>query len=111
MAASLFAQLVEEAPFTLKEWAKLLHTTERTLRRHLDNDQSFAPLQADRIIKLAEVVARGEEVFGDLPRFEGYLRSTIPALNNQQPLSLLDASAGINQVLAAIGRIEHGILA
>ncbi|WP_396632899.1 antitoxin Xre/MbcA/ParS toxin-binding domain-containing protein [Maribacter sp. R86514] len=53
----------------------------------------------------------GESVFEDKTNFEKWLKTKSKALGGITPESLLKSSRGVQKVMYALGRIEHGILA
>ena len=95
---------------TALDMARILHTSDRTMRRYTD-ESLLNPEQSERLIELAKLYAHGIDVFGSSARFRRWLNSTILSLGNQRPLDLLDTSVGISLVDDTLGRIEHGIAA
>ncbi|MFV0605015.1 MAG: antitoxin Xre/MbcA/ParS toxin-binding domain-containing protein [Niabella sp.] len=95
---------------TAVEMAGIIHTTDRTLRRYTST-QRLNPEQSERVIELATLYARGEEVFEGLNNFKLWMNTPVIALDNKKPKDFLDTSIGINYLLNELGRIEHGIFA
>jgi putative toxin-antitoxin system antitoxin component (TIGR02293 family) len=58
---------------------------------------------------IAEVAARGSEVFEDKEKFIGWLNMPSVAFAQKTPLSLLNSKFGVDMVLDELGRIEHGV--
>jgi putative toxin-antitoxin system antitoxin component (TIGR02293 family) len=104
-----FNTLLDKGPFSLKEWAHLLHLSERTIYRYESGNKSFDPLQSDRIIEIERLNRKGSELFGDMARFKAWLISPSMALGGVSPMQLLDSQAGITLVQDELGRIAHGI--
>lgn len=92
------------------EIADVLHTTDRTLRRYT-SAQKLNPEQSERLIELARLYARGEEVFEGLENFKTWMAAPVGALGNKKPKEFLDTSIGIDLLLEELGRIEYGIFA
>jgi len=95
---------------TKTELALALGIPERTLARRkkeglLTSDESA------KLIRLARVVERAEEVFEDMPVTIDWLKSPNAALSGETPLSLLDTDIGAESVLDTLGRIAHGVFA
>jgi len=95
---------------TKTELAVALGIPERTLARRkkeglLTSDESA------KLIRLARVVERAEEVFEDMPATIDWLKSPNTALAGETPLSLLDTDIGAESVLDTLGRIAHGVFA
>jgi len=102
--------IVEIAGLTLIEISNIIRTSDRTLRRYTAKHKLNAE-QSERVIELAKLYSRGEEVFGNLDAFKEWMNSTVLALGNKKPISFLDTSMGIEMLLNELGRIEHGIFA
>jgi len=107
----LFEDIVKSSSYTLKEWSKFLHLTERTIQRYKKEKRKFEPLQSERIIEITKLNFKGKKVFGSKVNFEEWMNSKIIALGNVRPIELLDSSFGIDLIIDELGRIEHGILA
>ena len=102
--------LVEVTGIGNSEMAGIVRTSERTLRRYSANQKLNAE-QSERVIELAKVYSRGEEVFGSLDAFREWMNGAVFALGNKKPKELLDTSLGIEMLMDELGRIEHGIFA
>jgi putative toxin-antitoxin system antitoxin component (TIGR02293 family) len=63
------------------------------------------------LLRLARVVARGEEVFEDLDASIDWLKSSHASFGGATPLSLLDTDIGAEGVMDTLGRIEQGVFA
>lgn len=66
---------------------------------------------SERLFEIAEVYAKGFEVFGNEKKFARWLNKKSIALGNQTPFSLLDTSYGVQLILNEIERIDFGIFA
>ena len=102
--------LLEVTGINATEMAAIIRTSDRTLRRYLPK-QKLNPEQSERVIELAKVYSRGEEVFGTLDAFCEWMTSSVLALGNKKPKEFLDTSMGIEMLMEELGRIEHGIFA
>lgn len=108
---SLFQSVVKQGLFTLKDWSKFLHITERTIQRYKKEKKNFEPIQSERIIEIAKLQSKGISVFGSAQNFNQWLNSKIVALGGLKPIEYLDSSFGVDILMDELGRIEHGILA
>ncbi len=106
-----FKKIADKVPFTQKEWADILHLSERTLQRYAKENGSFNFSVADRILQIDKVIKRGIEVFGNLDKFINWIRDNPYMLEGRLSVQSLASFEGINKVLTQLGRIEHGILA
>ena len=102
--------LAEVTGISISEMSNLIRTSDRTLRRYSPK-QRLDPEQSERVIELAKVYSRGEEVFGTMDAFKEWMNSTVMALGNKRPKEYLDTSLGIEILMDELGRIEHGIFA
>ena len=102
--------LVEVTGINAAEMAGIVRTSDRTLRRYSANQKLNAE-QSERVIELAKVYSRGEEVFGSIDAFRGWMNGAVLALGNKKPKEFLDTSLGIEMLMDELGRIEHGIFA
>jgi putative toxin-antitoxin system antitoxin component (TIGR02293 family) len=94
---------------SLSQIAKLLPITERTIQRYSPK-QRFNRVVSEQVLQIAEVTARGAEVFGDRERLLSWMNSPSTALGNRTPASLLSSRFGTEMVLDELGRLEHGII-
>lgn len=106
------AALVHLANFLdlkVAEMADLLPVTERTIQRY-SRWKRFSPVVSEHILAVAEVAARGVEVFENKEKFLAWMRHPSRALGNETPTSLLGSRFGAQMVLDELGRIEHGVV-
>jgi putative toxin-antitoxin system antitoxin component (TIGR02293 family) len=92
------------------EIAELLPVGERTIQRY-SKTRRFKSSVSEHILQIAEVAARGEEVFGEKEKFLAWLNLPSAALGSTTPGDLLSSRFGAELVLDELGRIEHGVLA
>lgn len=104
-----FQKIASKVDFTQKEWADILHISERTLQRYARDNGSFSSGVIDRIYQINKVFQRGKEVFGSFQKFNFWLRNDPYMLEGRLSLHSLASIEGINNVLIQLGRIEHGI--
>lgn len=106
-----FIDFVNNGPFSLPEWSKYLHISERTMQRYQKENKTFELPQSEKIVELAIFYERGVKVFGDKTKFDTWLGLNNIALHNYKPKDLLDSSFGIQWLNEILTRIEHGIFA
>ncbi len=106
-----FQGLFQETAFSLNEWSKILHLSERTMQRYESENKSFDPVQSEKIIQIAMLHKYGISVFGNAQNFHTWLYSKSIAMGGILPKELLDSSIGIGLIKDELGRIEHGVLA
>ena len=102
-------RLVGYLEFSIDQMAEILPVTKRTIQRY-SRKQRFNRVVSEQIITIAEVTARGSVVFESKDDFLAWIRSSIKALGNRTPCSLLGSRFGTEMVLDELGRMEHGVL-
>lgn len=82
-------------------------------KRTLDNYKPTERLRlyiSDRLIHLAELYAKGKEIFESFQHFNEWLNRPSIDLQSQKPIDLIHSRKGVDEILHVLGRIEHGIL-
>jgi putative toxin-antitoxin system antitoxin component (TIGR02293 family) len=102
--------LTKTMRITQSDLAAALGIPERTLARRKKEGLLHSEESA-KLVRLARVVERAEEVFENLDAALDWLKSNNAALSGVTPLSLLDTDIGAEAVLDTLGRIEHGVFA
>ena len=108
---SEFKKIADKAPFTLSEWASILHISERTLQRYAKNNGAFATINAERALQIANVIQEGKKTFGKTDMFYSWLKTNPTMPEGQLSINSLYSAQGIQMVLIQLGRIQYGILA
>ncbi len=106
-----FKKIADKVPFTLAEWASILHVSERTLQRYAKSNSSFAPINAERISLIETVIKEAKITFGKVENFYNWLKRNPYMLEANISIQSLSTYEGIQNVLTQMGRIQHGILA
>lgn len=88
--------------------ARFLHLKKRTLARRR-RERRLTADESERLVRLARVAARAEEVLADRPSALRWIRKPNRALGHVPPIELLDTDLGLDAVLNVLGRIEHGV--
>lgn len=82
-----------------------------TIERRLRLGEALSAEESDRVSRVAKVVRRAVEVFGDDAQGKAWMCDTISSLGGKTPLSLLDTMEGYELVVATLYRIEYGVYA
>ena len=106
-----FFNFTKKFPFSMQEWADLLHISSKTLSRYQKEEKTFDAVQSEKIIQIQILYARGEDVFGSSDNFMIWLQTESLALGRKKPQYFLGNSFGINFLMDELTRIEHGVLA
>jgi|GEM_PF-1460139 len=81
----------------------------RTTLINKKGDDRFDPSTSERIMRLAELLCYGREVFESREIFNIWIRIPSSALGGKSPLDMLDTLYGIEEVKKELGRIEYGV--
>lgn len=77
----------------------------------LSKKDVFDQETSERIYEIAQIYAIGQEVFGDIDRFNDWLNSVSIPLGGVTPFSLLDTSFGVDLIKKELSRIDYGLFA
>jgi putative toxin-antitoxin system antitoxin component (TIGR02293 family) len=94
--------------FSQKDFAKLISISPKTLQRYKE-DQKLNSNISENVLKIAELVAKGVNVFGSKDKFLAWLQNPNLALYNKKPIDLLENKYGLELVFDELIRIEYGI--
>ena len=108
ISAAAVDALTASVGVTQSQLAAALGISERTLARR-KKEGTLNSEESAKVVRLARVVERAEEVFEDLDTSLEWLKAPNAALGGATPLSLLDTDIGAEGVLDTLGRIEHGV--
>ncbi|HUM46517.1 MAG TPA: DUF2384 domain-containing protein [Chitinophagales bacterium] len=98
----------EHLSISMSKMSELLHTSQRTFQRKKKND-IMSPYISEQTIEIAQIVARGIEIFGTKEEFNNWLGTPLLAFGNQPPLNYLDTTFGTQFILKELGRLQHGV--
>jgi putative toxin-antitoxin system antitoxin component (TIGR02293 family) len=102
------SHLAKHLSIPVREMVNLLPVSDRTLQRYTSKKHLNRPT-SEQVIQIAEVVARGTEVFGNKDKFLAWINLPNAALSNETPYTLLKSRFGAEMVIDELGRIEHGV--
>ena len=108
ISKTALTHLAKYLSLSWKQIATLLPVTERTLQRYTSN-QHLNLAVSEQILKIAEVVAKGTDVFGNREKFLAWMNQPCTALSNNTPFSMLGSRFGIEMIFDELGRIEYGV--
>jgi len=88
---------------------RIIESNERTAQRRREQGTLTAE-ESDRIARIARVIQRAIEAFGDKDQAREWIKRPNRALRSFAPLGLLGTDAGAALVTDELGRIEYGDL-
>ena len=106
---SNFQRIARKLPITLKEWALILHLSERTLQRYAQNNTSFDGIYSDRLLQINELMDLGLSTFVSGDAFYDWLKKDKVILGYPLNFSSLYSSQGIQMLIDEVGRIQMGV--
>ena len=104
-----FEKIMALVPFTQKEWANILHLSERTLQRYSKDNNSFEGIYVDRILQLEQLIQIGLETFVDAEALYRWLHREKKVLGHVINFESLYSTQGIQDIIDEIGRIQYGV--
>lgn len=109
--AIAFFDLADLSGFKREEVARLFDTSLKTLLRYRDTNRKLSPATGELVLKMLALFRHGEEVFGSISEFGGWLSTAAYGLGNQIPFELMQTSGGIDLIDDELSRIKYGALA
>ena len=106
-----FKKVADKVPFTMAEWAAILHVSERTIQRYAKANHSFAPINAERITLIEKILKEAKITFGNTDKFYHWLKRNPYMMEGNLSIHSLSTYEGIQNVMTQLGRIQHGIFA
>lgn len=106
---SRLKKLFSKVPFTRKEWAFVLHLSERTLQRYALENKNFEGIYVDRILHLEKMVSIGIGTFQSGNAFYKWLKKEKHVLGHNLNFDSLSSMQGIDDVIDELGRIQYGV--
>ncbi len=104
-----FEKIMGLVPFTQKEWAGILHLSERTLQRYSKENSSFDGIYTDKILHIEQMISLGLETFTNADAFYGWLKKEKSILGNRLNFQSLSSMQGIQMVIDQLARIQYGV--
>jgi putative toxin-antitoxin system antitoxin component (TIGR02293 family) len=93
-----------------KEMAAFLGTSPATLQRKRQRQEAISFVQGDRLYRMARVLAKAVQLFGDNKMAVDWLKTSRRGLGGRIPLDLMETEAGAQEVEDLIGRLQHGVI-
>jgi putative toxin-antitoxin system antitoxin component (TIGR02293 family) len=100
-------EVMQNAGISLNELATSLDLSPRSLQRRR-REGKLAPLESDRLYRLARIVALAKHYLGDGDLASRWLKRPNRALGGRPPLESIDTEPGARAVENILGRIAYG---
>lgn len=83
----------------------------RTLTHRRANSEPLSPIESDRAVRLARVLAQAQSVFDNKEKAINWLRRPMKRFEGRPPLQMLETDVGSRLVEEALVQIDEGFFA
>ncbi len=111
VAASELKTMIATTHIETSFFAKALDITTKTLASYVQSKQLLNPNDSELVLKWKTLFALGAKVFGGSQYFKQWLQTSSIAFQNDQPLSFISTSGGVDLVTNELQNIVWGDLA
>ena len=108
LSTDIFKTVAANLEMTDRQLAGVLKIPDRTLDRRLKHGV-LSPEESDRLARVAKILQRAHEVFGNAEKARGWMNTRLAAFEGETPLQRTDTSLGASQVEDVLGRIDYGV--
>ena len=108
LSTKVLKTLAADLELSERRLARVLHIPDRTLDRRL-KEGVLSPEESDRVARVARILERAQEVFGNAEKARGWMNTQLVAFDGETPLERADTSIGASQVEDVLGRIDYGV--
>ena len=99
--------LLRERGLTFSEMADVI--SPRTLKHRKAKGENLSPVETERAVRVARILAFAEKVFANRDKSLRWLRGKDDRLGNRTPLSLLKTEIGGKLVESMLWQIDEGM--
>lgn len=108
LSTDVFKTVAANLEMSDRQLAGVLRIPDRTLDRRLKHGV-LSPEESDRLARVAKILQRAHEVFGNAEKARGWMNTRLAAFDGETPLQRADTSLGASQVEDVLGRIDYGV--
>jgi putative toxin-antitoxin system antitoxin component (TIGR02293 family) len=100
--------LLKEKGLTFSEVSSLI-ISPRTLQHRKSRGAQLSQEEADRVVRVARILAQAQQVFGDREKALQWLRTPDDRMKDRTALSMLDTEIGGRIVEKLLWQIDEGV--
>jgi len=104
-----FLKIAARIDFTQKDWANILHLSERTLQRYTKNNTPFEGLYADKILHIEQLIRNGLEAFPNASTLYNWLKKEKQVMGHLLNFESLYTTQGIQELNDQLVRIQYSV--
>lgn len=104
-----FEILQMNIPFSLTEWADILHLSDRTLQRYIKENKPFEGLYSEHLQQLKNMSELGLTVFKTSGILKDWLMKSKNVLGHVLDFNSLKSFWGVKLISNELGRIAYGV--
>lgn len=104
-----FLKISATVPFTLKNWANILHLSERTLQRYAQSNTTFEGIYVDRILHIEQLLQLGLQTFVNPNAFYEWLKKDKIVMGQVVNFESLYSTQGIQDTINQVGRTLYNV--
>jgi putative toxin-antitoxin system antitoxin component (TIGR02293 family) len=107
--ATSFDAFVAVSGATSDRISSAIHMSVRSVQRRKKNNEPLPAPASERLVRLAELYARAEEVIGSEGLAKQWMQTPRSAFGGKSPLEMASSELGAREVEDLLGRVEHGV--
>ncbi len=105
-----FQKVVKQTNLSFKEFTSYLHVSGRMIQSKKEHEK--LPIKvAEHTLFIKRLYELGATIFGDIERFNQWMKTPNPVLGNEIPKTFLDTISGIMFLENKLNEIAHGFSA
>lgn len=109
LPASCFDAFVALSGTSNEHISRAIHVSVRSVQRRKKNREPLPAPASERLVRLAELYTRAEEVVGDEDLAKQWMQTSRDAFGGKTPLEMASSELGAREVEDLLGRVEHGV--
>jgi putative toxin-antitoxin system antitoxin component (TIGR02293 family) len=108
LSTDIFDELRQDLNLSDNALSNILLISKRTLDRRREAGRLKTD-ESDRVLRLIRIFNMAVEVFGSKEKASSWLKKPARGLGGHIPLNYADTEPGAHEVIALLGRIDHGV--